>query len=660
LRIRTLLTFVLLPTLPVLIVLADINWNRQVLPEVMLLLLGLFGIGGFWLGRRYWRELARRDEALARLNQQVAQGVPVSALLEAELPEDLADSLRLMANAHAESRALAQSRAILEARVAQLNTLHSFVESFSGLQDVDLLLEGLADRCRQIFAGQSLILWLLPADGPPQLKTFRGVDGGVDKIRRNTPRYRDHELYQPLRDGEVLVLAHPQEAPELADRLPLGEGQLYAAVPLRAGTRVIGALEILTTDESLATADIKRLLGTLGREAGVVVHNIQLYFEVVDERNRSTMLVQSMGEGIYGMDADLRITSFNPAAERLSGRKAADAIGRPCWEVFEGRDKDGVRVCTPDRCHVKRAMLAGEKATGYELRLRLPDGSAMNATFQARTHRAGHVEVVSIFRDVTQARQIEEMRANLLNTVTHELKTPLTSIKGCVSTLMHPKANFNPQATREFLGIIEAEADRLNHLITDLLHAAQLTSDLLVLNLQETNLRPAVERVVSRYDGVSKRHTFQVDWKGTGDVVGDLDRLEYVLQHLVSNAVKFSPQGGEIRLCCTDDEVDGVVHVSVQDQGIGIPLQQQSSIFQVFHRLDTEDTRKTYGVGMGLYLARKIVEAHSGRIWVDSELGGGARFTFSLPGARRPGGAGALEAVSIQPATHPAVEPSQT
>lgn len=600
---------------------------------------GVVTLGGAVVGRsladRVSERLRQRLQAVAEVSTQLASGSLKGSLSERNLPAPVADALKQMSatlnEAKQQHQAVEATRVVLEGRIEQLNALHAFLDTFAGMDDLDVLLEGITDRCQQIFESQVLLFWLTTPEGAG-LKTWRGLDdAGLALVREGRPDVST-PFFEPLRRGEVLT-AQPQEVPpELKSRLPVTPATLYCAVPLRGGNDLVGFLEFLTTDASIASADIRRLLGILGREAAMVVRNVQLYFDVVDQRNRSKLLLQTIGEGVYSMDESLRITSFNPAAERLTGYTAAEAIGKHCWDVFEGRDKDGNRVCTPESCYVRKALAAGEGTARYELKLRLRDGSQLDSAFLARTHRGmkgDALEVVSTFRDVTQAKEIEQMRVNLLNTVTHELKTPITSIKGCVATLTHPKANFTREAQKNFLGIIQEEADRLNHLITDLLQAAQLTSDMLVLNPQDVLLRPAVERVVNRYEGLSKKHTFLTDWLGEGRVQADLDRLEYVLQHLVSNAVKFSPQGGEVRLTVRD--VDGFVQVSVQDQGIGIPLHQRERIFEVFHRLDMDDNRKTYGVGMGLYLARKIIQAHGGRIWVDSVLGGGSSFTFTVP-----------------------------
>ncbi|MHB2016524.1 MAG: ATP-binding protein [Candidatus Xenobia bacterium] len=538
-----------------------------------------------------------------------------------------------------QQRQMEQTKLVLAARVDELNAIHSFSEGMTGKDDLQKLLGMLVDKTMELFDSQILLVWLRESGGAMELAEHRGlVAEEAERARRNPPDTA-LPLYEPVfARQEVLALDHPADLAELTRRLPVKESRAYCAIPLMAVGGRVGMIEILTPDANLLSPDILKLLLTLGREAGLVIRNMQLFVDVTNERNRSQLLLQAIAEGVWSLDADMRITSFNQAAETMTGWKAPEAIGRKCWEVFEGRDAQGVLVCNPETCYVAKALRAGEPPPSYELRLRVRDGSHLAASFLPSTWRnaSGKVaDVVNTFRDVTQMRELEQLRNSLLSTVTHELKTPLTSIKGCVDTLMHPKANFNKDAMRSFLGIIREEADKLNYLVTDLIHAAQVSSEMMVLDHQDVNLKPLVEKVVADAAGGSstRRHNFTTSFTVPGDVVCDVARIEYVLQHLLGNAVKFSPQGGEVRVLVESYDEEWL-SVSVSDEGVGIPATQQSRIFDVFHRVDVADTRSIYGIGMGLFLARKIVEAHGGRIWVDSSVGGGSKFSFTLRRSR--------------------------
>jgi signal transduction histidine kinase len=198
-----------------------------------------------------------------------------------------------------------------------------------------------------------------------------------------------------------------------------------------------------------------------------------------------------------------------------------------------------------------------------------------------------------------------------------------------VSTLRRKDASWDREVIADSLQVIEEEADRLTELIENLLDASRLQAGVLSINLSDVNLHTLVERVVDRFRTQSQQHAIEVDFEQDFPVIlADEDRLTQVISNLLSNAIKYSPEGGKIR-------VDGDVHgekvvVCVSDEGPGIAAGDIPHIFDRFYR-SSEAARTTKGAGLGLYLARAVVEAHGGRIWVDPRPGYGARICFSLP-----------------------------
>jgi signal transduction histidine kinase len=217
-----------------------------------------------------------------------------------------------------------------------------------------------------------------------------------------------------------------------------------------------------------------------------------------------------------------------------------------------------------------------------------------------------------------------------VSVVSHELKTPVALIKGYAETLGREDAEWDRETLREGLGVIGEEADHLTHLIDSLLEASRIQAGGLKLQPTDVNLPRLAEKVVDAYRTQTDVHTFDLDFPPDFPAVwGDPERLREVLTNLVSNAVKYSPDGGIVWVGGRIDRTGVTVYVA--DQGIGIPPEEQARIFERFHRVETGPHRHADGTGLGLYLVKAIVEAHGGRVWVESAPDQGSIFMFTLP-----------------------------
>jgi signal transduction histidine kinase len=232
--------------------------------------------------------------------------------------------------------------------------------------------------------------------------------------------------------------------------------------------------------------------------------------------------------------------------------------------------------------------------------------------------------------DITRFRQADEVKSTFVSAVSHELKTPVALIKGYAETLGREDAEWDRDTVRESLGVIAEEADHLTHLIDNLLEASRIQAGGLRLEPTDVDLVRLTQKVVEAFRHQTDSHDFEIDFAPDFPPVwGDENRLREVLNNLVGNAVKYSPQGGNIWIGGRVER-DGVT-VYVADQGIGIPPEEQDRVFDRFYRVDSMVRRQTQGTGLGLYLVKAIVEAHGGRVWMESVPGRGSIFMFSLP-----------------------------
>jgi signal transduction histidine kinase len=243
--------------------------------------------------------------------------------------------------------------------------------------------------------------------------------------------------------------------------------------------------------------------------------------------------------------------------------------------------------------------------------------------------------IVNVY-DITQFREEEEMKSTFTSIISHELKTPVALIKGYAQTLAREDAEWDAATARQSLEIIEEEADRLEGLINNLLDVSRIQASGLRLDFADVNMEQLVTRVAEAYRIQSPEHAIELDFpKPLPLVWGDEERLRQVLTNLVGNAIKYSPEGGVIRIGGWSEPAESTEPVSVvtyvADEGIGIPKDELPQIFERFYRVDSTLRRSTAGAGLGLFLSKAIIEAHSGEIWARSEPGAGATFFFSLP-----------------------------
>ncbi|MBZ0286308.1 MAG: cell wall metabolism sensor histidine kinase WalK, partial [Anaerolineae bacterium] len=238
--------------------------------------------------------------------------------------------------------------------------------------------------------------------------------------------------------------------------------------------------------------------------------------------------------------------------------------------------------------------------------------------------------IIANVRDITNFRRAQEMQNIFISSVSHELKTPVALIKGYAGTLRREDAAWDPAVIRNGLEVIEDEADRLTELIENLLAASKLQAERMRLDLSDVRLDLLAARAVERFSTQTTTHTFKLEFPPNFPVIqGDEARLRRVLDNLLSNAIKYSPEGGTIEVGGKAD--DQSVTVYVRDEGVGIRPADQEHVFDRFYRVDGALSRKTQGTGLGLYLAKAIIEAHNGTIQVKSKPGEGSTFFFTLP-----------------------------
>lgn len=243
-----------------------------------------------------------------------------------------------------------------------------------------------------------------------------------------------------------------------------------------------------------------------------------------------------------------------------------------------------------------------------------------------------------LLRANEELREVDQLKSNFMSMISHELRAPLTNIQGALEILLPAGSDSVPSENHELLGIIDQQSEQLVDLVEDILRISRIQAGRLVLRSRQFEIEPLLLRLSAEFEDRSPSHRFQVRVDGEATSVwADPDRLKEILSYLLDNAVKFSPQGGTILIEAAWHGKDRVI--SVSDRGVGIPARDLDRIFEKFHQVDSSDAKETYGHGLGLYLARQLVEAHGGKIWAESRVEVGSTFYFTLP-ALPPGAEG--------------------
>jgi two-component system phosphate regulon sensor histidine kinase PhoR len=328
-------------------------------------------------------------------------------------------------------------------------------------------------------------------------------------------------------------------------------------------------------------------------------------------------IISSMSEGLIAIDHHQRILLVNRAGTQLMNLKMGDIQGRPLWEVMP---LDEVLKGVSD------VFLTGQDR---KFRIGPIDGRHLEITICRLPAMQGGVTILAY--DVTEATQYQELRKEFVANVSHELRTPLTVIKGFIETLVDGAVDDKDRA-RQYLETVGRHTEQLTNLVNDLLDLSRLDSAQPLAKREPVDVNAAAKKVTELMlpAAQKKRQTLRVDLaEPLPPIMGDADYLHRALFNLIDNAVKYTREGGEIRLWTATS--NGEVTIDVADNGIGIPLEDQPRIFERFYRVDRSRSREMGGTGLGLSIVKHVVQSHGGTIDVQSALGSGSRFTMRLP-----------------------------
>jgi PAS domain S-box-containing protein len=413
--------------------------------------------------------------------------------------------------------------------------------------------------------------------------------------------------------------------PRLAERDPmLAAGHsAFLGVPLVGPEGALhGVLAVYSRPpRSWREEEVEAMLA-LAANTSAALSNAELYQRVALEKERSFAILANIADGIVAVDREGEVVLWNSAAEQITGVPATEALGRTPTDVLQRTLESPGSTASRDRVV---SIMRGDEEVWLSLTeavMRDPAGAVAGRIFA--------------FRDISADRLLERMKSEFVSTVSHTLRTPLTSIYGFAETLLRQDVLFGEDERRTFLGYIASESQRLTTIVDALLNVARLDANELAVNLAPTDVTDLAEQVVAsaQASGTANGHRFVLDLPSEPlRAEADPEKLRQVFAILLDNALKYSPGGGTVTVGAV--RRDQSVEVRVVDEGIGIPEEEQERIFRKFYRGgETGRTGAAGGTGLGLFIARGLVAAMGGRIRVESREGEGSSFAVELPLAR--------------------------
>ncbi|MGV3615672.1 MAG: ATP-binding protein [Fimbriimonas sp.] len=504
------------------------------------------------------------------------------------------------------------------------------------LNEADVTLRRLVQRIAMILQAEKIVIMFYDREQGELMGIPPSYGVEEDKLRLFRVRATHGISGQAFRDSEAIIFHDIENDPRAQEDpfglLHVGNG---VTVPLVIEKRdeenrviernTIGVLHAFNKrhGEDFNEEDV-RLLERMARNVGSIIANLQLYREVVIEREELAQTFESLATGLILVSPEGRLSQVNATARAIFGLDAS-SIGKDAREKIPN-----------DQLHeVVEALRNGENRKA-DLHLTVNNSERVYETqgAQVKNDEGKDLGVVVIFNDVTDMKNIDKMKSSFVAMASHELRTPLTAIKGFSSTLLDgiDYDMYGKEEQKEFLGIVVSECDRLRRLIDDLLNTSRIeANESLNPNYSRFELLPLLKKSVAVQQQASNKHTVKLEVHDVlpETIVGDQDKFDQILTNLLNNAIKYSPNGGDVTVHAKT-EGDNIL-IGVQDQGLGIPKEHLSKVFEKFHRVNNDDNRKIYGTGLGLFLVKHLVDkVHMGEIWAESEVGVGSTFWFKM------------------------------
>jgi PAS domain S-box-containing protein len=434
------------------------------------------------------------------------------------------------------------------------------------------------------------------------------------------------------------------------------------SVPLMSGSDVFGVLSLLSKQPNFFNESHLRLVSTVANEMAVFAHNAELYSYISEQAealasslivqeqdaSRSRAILESIADGVLAFDSEDRITLVNPAAEVILGVSGEMLMNRHVPHDLRNLEL-GPELLDLVQSVVNAAHEGARGALILSRRRFSMNGRVISVSLSpVATSKHETLGLVAVLRDITREVEIEREKSDFVSTVSHELRTPMTVIKGHTDLLLAGAVGALSPMQGNFLQAVKRNTDRMNTLVSDLLTVSRIETGRMAISMQPNYyevgelMDSGMQTLRSLAEAKNQQLILNVATE-LPEVLIDRDRTIQVLTNLISNSIKYTPNNGRIEVNVVCAEGGEEVQVDVADNGIGIAEKDQEKLFQPFYRSDNAEAKMQEGTGLGLVIAKSLVELQGGRLWLKSKPGEGTSFSFTMPAYKEK-----LETTSVQ------------
>lgn len=542
------------------------------------------------------------DEMRAAL-QAGARDVLVKPFEAEEIAVAIARQLRVSQVMYKHKRLRRQS----ERQTQEFNAIYSIGQTITSSLDIEEILSQVVSAAVNLTQAEEGSLFLLdPDNGELYLRAHKNLDEAAAQHLRI--QVNDTLIGSVIESGRALMLAGNQIRKLKTSFLV----KSILAMPINVGKQPIGILSVdnKVSNQAFNEHDV-HLLSILSDYAAIALENARLYWAAENDRRQLHTILRDTQDAVIVTDSNLRTILINRAAHAAFGLNVTRP-GAPLSEVIDNRAL----------LDLFEQGLAHEGSWRSEITLK--DRRTLQGQF---SHLSG-IGYGVVLQDISQLKELDEIKSEFIATVSHDLRTPLTTIRGYVELL----SRVGPlnEMQHDFVGRIERSMADMVELISDLLNLSRIEAGL-DWEMEPTDLHSVVwDCAVNMQQSASDKHqTLNLNVPALAPVLGNAQRLKQVVGNLIGNAIKYTPEGGQIDVNLSTN--NDFMTLTVSDNGIGIAPEHLQHVFDKFYRIKSEETEKISGTGLGLSIVKAIIERHKGRVWVDSEPGQGCTFTVLLP-----------------------------
>ncbi len=533
----------------------------------------------------------------------------------------------------------------IERQRARLATLSRVSRRITESWDLDTVLQEVVDGARSLTDARYGAVGVFDEDGRVRKFITSGITPEQRRLLGSLPKGQGilgylNEIQKPLRLGDLSSHCRSVGFPE--NHPPM---KTFLGAPIRHLGKPVGNIYLTEKEGGEFSEEDEETLVMFASQAAIAISNVMRHEEeqqarnaLETERRRLVALVESSPVGVMVVDAATRTFAWvNQEAERILGMSPEPGSTLVDYhQVAIYRRTDGKRYEDHDR-PLARALDRGEVVRAEEILVDLPGGRKVTTLVNATpiySDAGGIVSAIAVVQDMTPLEEMERLRNEFLAMVSHELRTPLTTIKGCTGVVLGSSEPLDISELLQYFRMIDEQSDHLRGLVNNLLDMTRIEAGALSVTPKPTEVASLVSEAKTAFLRRGARHTVDMDLDVNLPMISaDGRRITQVLDNLLTNASKYSPEFSRIRITGTREGF--FVVISVTDEGRGIPTNQLARLFKKFSRLDDREAKKKVaGEGLGLAICRGIVEAHGGRIWAESDGEGcGTRISFAIPEA---------------------------